>query len=231
MRKLLGCLLLSLSLCFVLFFVRAGSRYTNRLCSQKGYTCYRAKRVDTWENLFPDERERDLVRRLNRMNTALYPGLTIAVPKDLNNIDHMQVSPFPERIPPLGEKKVIINLHEQAFAAYDEYGYLVHWGPVSSGQNWCADVGKRCTTPEGHYRIYHKRGADCISYKFPVDQGGAPMPYCMFFHEGFAMHASILPGYHASHGCVRLFYEDAKWLNQDFVNIGKNGTLVVIESV
>ncbi|MBN1684128.1 MAG: L,D-transpeptidase [Gammaproteobacteria bacterium] len=207
------------------------SRYAKKLCSQDGYTCYRVKRGDNWESLFPDQRDRDIVRRLNRMNTELYAGLTIAIPKNLSNIDHMSISPFPERIPPVGEKKVVINLTYQAFAAYDAYGYLVHWGPISGGQNWCPDVGRRCTTPTGRFRIYHKRGADCISYKFPVDKGGAPMPYCMFFYGGYAMHASTLPGYHASHGCVRMFYEDAKWLNQDFINVGKNGTLVVIQSI
>ena len=47
------------------------------------------------------------------------------------------------------------------------------------------------------------------------------MPYCMFFKGGFAMHGSSgVPGYNASHGCVRLFVDDAQWLNQDFADIG-----------
>jgi lipoprotein-anchoring transpeptidase ErfK/SrfK len=40
----------------------------------------------------------------------------------------------------------------------------------------------------------------------------------MYFHNGFALHGSYeVPGYNASHGCVRIFVNDAKWLNQDFV--------------
>ena len=40
----------------------------------------------------------------------------------------------------------------------------------------------------------------------------------MFFHGGFALHGSYeVPGYHASHGCVRMFVNDAKWLNEEFV--------------
>lgn len=32
----------------------------------------------------------------------------------------------------------------------------------------------------------------------------APMPYYMEFHPGLGMHADYLPGYPASHGCVRM---------------------------
>lgn len=54
----------------------------------------------------------------------------------------------------------------------------------------------------------------------PVPKGGhfvrAPMHYFMRFHGAIGMHAGILPGYAASHGCVRLpsdkaalFYQSA----------------------
>ncbi len=47
------------------------------------------------------------------------------------------------------------------------------------------------------------------------------MPYCMFFHGGYALHGSYeLPGYNASHGCVRMYKADAEWLNQSFLRIG-----------
>ena len=45
---------------------------------------------------------------------------------------------------------------------------------------------------------------------------GAPMPYFMRIHGGVGMHAGFLPGYAASHGCIRLppalakqFFENA----------------------
>jgi lipoprotein-anchoring transpeptidase ErfK/SrfK len=45
---------------------------------------------------------------------------------------------------------------------------------------------------------------------------GAPMPYFLRIHGGIGMHAGYLPGYPASHGCIRLpkvmavkFFEDA----------------------
>ena len=33
---------------------------------------------------------------------------------------------------------------------------------------------------------------------------GAPMPYYMQIAPGFGMHAGYLPGYPASHGCIRM---------------------------
>jgi len=46
---------------------------------------------------------------------------------------------------------------------------------------------------------------------------GAPMPYFMRFNSGIGMHVGHLPGYAASHGCVRMpepmaakFYENAE---------------------
>ena len=63
------------------------------------------------------------------------------------------------------------------------------------------------------------------------------MPYCMFFHKGFALHGSDdIPGYRASHGCVRMFTRDAKWLNEEFVEISSErnnflGTKVVVRPV
>jgi L,D-transpeptidase ErfK/SrfK len=104
--------------------------------------------------------------------------------------------------------------------AYDEYGNLIKWGPASPGRSWCSDIHSGCRTKIGQFSIYEKRGEGCISSKFPVPDGGAPMPYCMFFKGGYAIHAAELPGYQASHGCVRTFYEDALWLNHEFAEVG-----------
>lgn len=63
------------------------------------------------------------------------------------------------------------------------------------------------------------------------------MPYCMYFHKGFALHGSDdIPGYRASHGCIRMFTQDAKWLNEEFVSVNNErtntlGTLVVVRPV
>jgi hypothetical protein len=206
----------------------AHANYGRRLCGRRGYVCIRAKAGDSWSRLFPNRREQQIVRRINRTNTRLRRGMIIAVPKNLYSISHMEVSPFPHQIEPRGRRILLINLRLQAFGAYDEYGRLLHWGPVSAGKGWCPDVGRRCGTPRGIFSIHSKGGPGCVSSKYPVGRGGAPMPYCMFFYKGFAMHGSFLPGYHASHGCIRMFTEDARWLNRHFTRRGRGGTLVII---
>lgn len=67
------------------------------------YECYAVKRGDSWQKLFPDEDQRDIVMRINRMNTKLYPGLKIAVPTSFGS-DPLDYSPFPQYIDPPGTK-------------------------------------------------------------------------------------------------------------------------------
>ncbi len=115
-----------------------------------------------------------------------------------------------------------VDLHRDTWSAYDDSGELVRSGPVSGGKNYCPDIHRGCRTVTGTFTIYSKQGAGCRSTRFPVGRGGAPMPYCMFFHGGYALHGSYeVPGYNASHGCVRMHPEDAMWLNEDFVEVGR----------
>lgn len=191
------------------------------LCkNQIEFDCYSVKRGDNWKKLFPDEEERDLVMRLNRINISLQRGMKIAIPKNLATAISLDFAPLPKFISAPGEKIIYVSIDPTilAWGAYDASGVLQAWGPVSGGKGWCPDVGRRCHTAVGKFAVYHKQGSGCISRKYPVGRGGAPMPYCMFFHGGFALHGSYdVPGYNASHGCVRLFIPDAKWLNQEFV--------------
>jgi hypothetical protein len=182
---------------------------------------------DTWQSLFPDPNFRDMVMRLNRMNVPLRSGMTIAVPKD-EHVTLMELSPFKSQIPPLGKKAIIVDPSVNAWGAYTADGQLVKWGPASAGGNYCPDIHRACHTISGDYAIYKMGGAGCISHKYPIEtHGGAPTPYCMHFYKGFALHGSNqLPGYNASHGCVRLFVQDAQWINQDFADIGTRVLIV-----
>ena len=198
----------------------AQAYYGKELCSYPQFTCIKVKKSDTWEKRWPDPRERDLVMRLNRTNLPMTNRSWVVVPKNLASLDILDLSPFPGQMNTSGKKLVLVDFSKMAFAAYDAQGQLVRWGPVSGGKDFCADIQESCTTPPGTYWINVKRGADCFSRVFPVDtQGGAPMPYCMFFYQGYALHGSeAVPGYNASHGCVRLYTEDAEWLSEDYSN-------------
>ncbi|MDI9818288.1 MULTISPECIES: L,D-transpeptidase [unclassified Legionella] len=207
--------------------------YGSALCDYPQYTCIKVPRGKTWEKLFPDPKQRDLIQRLNRSYNRLWPGKILAVPENPSNVTLFDISPFPLKIPP-SEKQIIVDQDKLAWAAYNEEGQLLKWGPISSGQDKCSDSDNTCLTLTGIFEIFSKENERCVSNTFPAGGGGARMPYCMFFHKGYALHGSDdMPGYRASHGCIRMFIEDAKWLNEHFITLydKKNnlaGTLVIV---
>jgi lipoprotein-anchoring transpeptidase ErfK/SrfK len=122
----------------------------------------------------------------------------------------------------------VFDPNQHSWFAY-ENGELVGDGPASGGKNYCPDLGRSCRTPAGTYRVQAKRGANCVSSIFPLNksQPRARMPYCSFFRGGYAIHGSnAVPGYNASHGCIRVHPEDARWLQQNFLSIG---TTVIVK--
>lgn len=216
----------------------ATTRYGETLCNEPDFFCIKVKAGETWEKLFPSDEERDIVRRLNRMNIRLKAGLVIAVPKNIDRLSIYDVSPFPRYIKSDGEKTIFVSQKKLAWGAYDEDGELLWWGPISSGVDQCSVRGG-CATPSGEFRVIRKQDIECISTVFPRrangESGGALMPYCMHFFRGYALHGSYeVPGFRASHGCIRMFIEDARWLNEEFIDVpgdGERGTRVVIDSV
>jgi hypothetical protein len=213
-------------------------RFGENLCTSPDYFCIAVKKTDSWDTLFPNAEEQDIVRRINRMNIPLRPGMIVAVPKNIERLTIYDVSPFPRYIESEGEKAIYVSQKQLAWGAYDESGELLWWGPLSSGGGGCPGIEGNCKTPAGSFRIIRKQDIDCISTSFPRrrdgNNGGAEMPYCMHFFRGYALHGSdSVPGYRASHGCVRMFIEDARWLNEEFINLpgeGEKGTRVIVDS-
>lgn len=121
----------------------------------------------------------------------------------------------------------IFNPKTLIWNAYAPDGTLVRSGHRSGGSNYCRDLHRRCHTPVGFFYVYGKGNASCKSSKFPIDRPGAPMPWCMYFHGGFAIHGSYeVRNYNASHGCVRIEPADAYWLSHNLIVIG---TVVIIK--
>jgi lipoprotein-anchoring transpeptidase ErfK/SrfK len=173
------------------------------LCNSENYTCIMTN--DYQRVVIPRKPKRS--QSFNRADAVRKP--TRRTPP-----------PVPSQI---DEKDIIkVDLNQNIWAAYDENGSLVRSGPASGGRDFCPDTGERCKTVTGTYTIFRKEGADCYSKIYPVGKGGAPMPFCMFFHEGFSLHGSSdVPDFNASHGCIRLIPDDAQWLNLEFVQLGK----------
>lgn len=213
--------------------VSAAKYYGEDLCAYPQYECIKVGRGQNWNNLFPDPVQRDLVQRLNRTYDSIWYGRVIVVPKNLDNLTLFDISPFPLHLNNVEEKQIVVDQDKLAWAAYDEKGQLVKWGPVSSGRDKCSDSNNSCRTITGVFRVFSKENQNCRSDAFD----GARIPYCMYFHKGFALHGySSVPGYRASHGCVRMFTEDAKWLNHHFVELSNEdnnhlGTKVIVRPV
>ena len=207
-------------LLFAMVGANAASFFGTALCGYPQYTCLKIVSGQTWENLFPDPVQRDIVQRVNRTYNHLWAGKEIAVPKNLDHLTLLDVAPFPIKLEGETEKQIIVDQEKLAWGAYDAQGNLILWGPISSGRDKCSDSNKSCRTLTGIFRVFSKENVHCSSDVFPIGKGGAKMPYCMYFHKGFALHGSDdIPGVRASHGCVRMFVEDAKWLNLNFVDL------------
>ncbi|WP_426609226.1 L,D-transpeptidase family protein [Bradyrhizobium sp. McL0616] len=93
---------------------------------------------------------------------------------------------------PQGPLVIVVSIDRQKVTVYDSNGVFAE-SPVSSGM-------KGHSTPMGVFSIIQK-------HKFHQSNiySGAPMPYMQrITWSGIAMHAGVLPGYPASHGCIRM---------------------------
>lgn len=117
--------------------------------------------------------------------------------------------------------RFVFNPKTLQWKAINASGHVVRTGHGSAGRSYCPDIHRSCRTPTGRFSVIGKGGAGCRSSRYPRPHGGAPMPYCMYFSKNYAVHGSYdVPGYNASHGCVRVRPNDAQWLYYHFMNVG-----------
>jgi lipoprotein-anchoring transpeptidase ErfK/SrfK len=142
--------------------------------------------------------------------------------------DHKGSAYFPAQREATGRKVFVFDPKATAWAAYDATGNRVKTGSASGGKDFCEDIGRPCHTVTGTFKVYSKKGAECRSSIYPIEtHGGAKMPYCMHFNGGYSIHAAYeVPNYNASHGCVRVLPSAAKWLNENFIDVG---TTVIVK--
>jgi hypothetical protein len=108
--------------------------------------------------------------------------------------------PPPPPPPPDGGVRILVSLPQQKAWVFDD-GKLVDTTPVSTGK-------KGHSTPVGTFPILQKK-VHHRSNKY----SNAPMPFMQrLTWTGIAIHAGALPGYPASHGCIRLPRSFAKKL-------------------
>ena len=115
-------------------------------------------------------------------------------------------------ISPQGPLMILVSIPEQTMHVYRN-GVLIGRSTVSTGS-------KGHFTPGRVFSILEKKQTHRSK-----TYDNAPMPYMQrLTWSGIAMHSGALPGYPASHGCVRLPYDFSQLL---FKATEKGGTVVV----
>jgi len=116
------------------------------------------------------------------------------------------------QISPSGPLVILVSVPEQVMHVYRN-GILIGRSSVSTGSNGHS-------TPGGIFSILEKK-QEYYSKKYD----NAPMPNMQrLTWTGIAMHSGNLPGYPASHGCIRLPFDFSQLL---FSATAKGGTVVV----
>ena len=168
-------------------------------------------------------------------------GLATSSPSSSAPVNPAEASKFWDGDSLLGPTAIHIVKAEQK-AYFYKGGQLAGVTPVSTGSS-------KYTTSPGNFTVSQKAvdyfsrtygtiidlatgtvvNDDADSRKDKPGPGqkfvGSPMPHFLRFNHGVGMHAGHLPGYAASHGCVRLPADMAK----KFFENAEIGTRVIVE--
>ena len=138
-----------------------------------------------------------------------------------------------------GKAAIVISLHDQQAQLY-KGKYVVASSKISTGR-------EGHNTPVGHFNVIQKDADHRSSvYGYYADEAGHPvkdnidvrkdpaplnahfvgasMPFFMEFSPGYGLHKGYLPGFPASHGCVRMPGGKARQFYQA-VKIGTHVTI------
>ena len=149
----------------------------------------------------------DILEKLNRRDRERLiredppvPGLVVPAAWQT---DELAYSPLPRdwTAASAHPKYLVVHQPMQVFGAY-ESGRLVRWGPVSSGR-------KETPTPSGSFHLTWRSRK-----RTSTDNDAWILEWYFNFinSRGISFHQFDLPGYAASHACVRLLQRDAQWI-------------------
>lgn len=170
------------------------------------YSYWPIKNSDSLRKLFYKtftKEQQYTIAALNRIDTDhINKRDTLIVPNEFKNV-FIDYSPFPsllqnvEQVP----KLIIFSYPIQAYGVYEK-GVLVKWGPTNMGK-------QSAQTPRGLFFTNWKGR----KVKSTVDDEWI-LNWNFNIHntEGVGWHQYALPGYPASHSCLRLLDADAQWL-------------------
>lgn len=189
---------------------------------------YEIKNASQWlEDSSITNSEQEMVFAINRTDRKHFMKMdSIIVPVDLSG-DLVYYLPFPVKVSYLNDvdKIVYFSYATQTFAAY-ECGILVYTGPTNMGR-------EKDPTPTGLFFTNWKAKKTTSTFN---DEWDLRWNFNIANKAGVGWHQYDLPGYPASHSCLRLLEKDAKflynwaeqWVLADKTKILVKGTPVIV---
>lgn len=150
-----------------------------------------------------NEEQQHIILTVNRADRGHITGPdSVLVPNDLTG-DIAYYQPFPLEAKSLSDisKIIFFSYATQSFGAY-EYGYLVYAGATNMGR-------KADPTPTG---LFYTNWKAVETTSTVNDEWDLKWNVNIENKKGVGWHQYEMPGYPASHSCLRLFEEDAKQL-------------------
>jgi lipoprotein-anchoring transpeptidase ErfK/SrfK len=110
------------------------------------------------------------------------------------------------------EKYILIDRRQQYLGLY-EWGNLQYVYPISSGTH--------NSTPLKKFVVHYM---DEVHFSSKYEQ--APMDHALNIGNDYFIHEGIVPGYPASHGCIRIFPLHARFLFYQWAKPGIPGKII-----
>ena len=188
---------------------------------------YTLENTKEWLKTNKDFANLEIAIAANRTDKAFFAKMdSVIIPKDMTG-DIAFYLPFPLEVPYLADvnKILFFSYPTQTFAAY-ENGILIYTGPTNMGK-------KKYQTPTGLF-FCNWKAEETISTV--DDEWKLLWNFNIANKGGIGFHQYDMPGYPASHSCLRLLEKDAKYLYQwadqwiliDDENVKFKGTPVIV---
>lgn len=188
---------------------------------------YQWQNAKQWLAKTTDDNAIDIAIRVNRTDRANFAKMdSVIIPTDLSG-DIAYYLPFPLEVKALEDvnKIIFFSYPTQTFATY-ENGILTYTGQTNMGR-------KKDQTPTGLFFTNWKAEQTTSTFN---DEWDLKWNFNIANKLGVGWHQYELPGYPASHSCLRLLEKDARylykwadqWVLQDNNTVKIKGTPVVI---